>query len=143
MYASDVHAGRRKRSGRLRDVVSVDEHQWRFDGRRVVIVTGFRGGGGVRVTVIQVHSVQVQAHVVQPPVERVGHGVRGEQGGRVGRVAVVAERGGLDPRQQGRGNCVDQRHAQPAGHVRRALAAQRFRDVHVELVAAVGQQPVR
>lgn len=136
VYAADVHAVDGRRSGGLRDVVRVDEDQRRFDWRKAVVQASVGGGQSGRRPVVQVDGVQVEADVVQPPRERVGHAVRRQHVRYVRRVGVTAEQAGIEPRQQRPGYRVDERHAEPAGRVRHALARQRLRHEQVERVSA-------
>jgi len=117
MDTTDVHAVHRHWSRWFGNVVRVDEHQCRFDGRRDVVEPLFRGGRGRRVPVVQVDGVQIHGHVIDPLVESVGHAARGQQMRHDRRVSVVAERGRLDPGQQRRGHDVNERNAETASRV--------------------------
>ncbi|KAE9527248.1 hypothetical protein AGLY_012946 [Aphis glycines] len=137
VYAADVDDGRRDGLGRFADVMAVDEHQRRRDRRHLVVLSrldvperriGQNHGHG---------AVRGERRVTQPLRERPGYPVAGHQARLdrgIGRMAGMPARHQPDGRKR---RDVDERHAQPAGQVRRAIGQERFDDNRVEPMAAV------
>lgn len=98
MYAAYVHAVGRHRPAELRDVVRIDEHDGRLDGRHAVIEPVVTNRGRSHIPVILVNRANVHGYAAQPPVESVVHrGVLGQHMRLVARVSHATEHARFDP----------------------------------------------